>query len=82
MSLSNAQKRLGFTFESFRAQAIPVHRMLAEAQSEIKDPGVDFIQRVKEKVYDLVLDHLDIEGYPSEADPNFKEANVSVSSVP
>ncbi|KAA8897860.1 hypothetical protein FN846DRAFT_224806 [Sphaerosporella brunnea] len=77
MSLSNAQKRLGFTFRTFGAQAIQVDHMLAEAKGGIEGPEMDSIQKVKEKVYDVMLDHLEIEGYPTEADPDFKEANVS-----
>ncbi|KAA8898902.1 hypothetical protein FN846DRAFT_194803 [Sphaerosporella brunnea] len=51
--------------------------MLAEAKGGIEGLGMDAIQKVKEKVYDLILDHLEIEGYPTEADPDFKEANVN-----
>ncbi|KAF8538493.1 hypothetical protein BDD12DRAFT_152826 [Trichophaea hybrida] len=77
MSTSDAQKRLGFTFRTFGSQAIPVDRMLAEAKGGIEGLGMDATQKVKEKVYDLILDHLEIESYPTEADPDFKEANVS-----
>ncbi|KAA8909404.1 hypothetical protein FN846DRAFT_889014 [Sphaerosporella brunnea] len=77
MSLSNAQKSLGFRFRTFGAQAIPVDHMLAEARGGIEGPEMDSIRKVKEKVYDLILDHLEIEGYPTEADPDFKVANVS-----
>ena len=51
--------------------------MLGEAKGGIEGLGMDAIRRVKEKLYDLMLDHLEIEGYPTEADPDFKEANIS-----
>ncbi|KAF8534297.1 hypothetical protein BDD12DRAFT_896351 [Trichophaea hybrida] len=57
VSISDAQKRLGFMFRTFGSQAIPVDH--------------------QREVYDLILDHLEIEGYPMESDPDFKEANVS-----
>jgi hypothetical protein len=34
------------------------------------------IQKIKENVYDLILNHLEIEGYLMESDPEFKEANI------
>ncbi|KAL7271813.1 hypothetical protein RUND412_005401 [Rhizina undulata] len=37
----------------------------------------DGILPVKEKVYDGLVGQLEIEGYPSEADPDFKEANIN-----
>ena len=46
--------------------------MLANASHILE--GTDTI---KERVYDRILEYLEIEGYPTEASVNFKEANVS-----
>lgn len=64
MTIAQAQNRLGFRFKTFESHAIPVDRMLAEAQGGIESLRMDAILKVKEKVYDLVLDHLEIEGFP------------------
>ncbi|KAF8428239.1 hypothetical protein EV426DRAFT_714443, partial [Tirmania nivea] len=32
---------------------------------------------IKEKVYDRIVEYLDIEGYPTEVNRYFKEANIS-----
>lgn len=51
--------------------------MLTETRVGIEGLGMDAVQKTKEKVYDLMLDHLEIEGYRTESDADFKEANVS-----
>lgn len=53
-------------------RAVPVHQMLANASHILK--GTDTI---KERVYDRIVEYLEIEGYPTEASADFKEANVS-----
>lgn len=37
----------------------------------------DDILMTKEKVYDRILEYLQIEGYPAEGDPDFKESNIN-----
>ena len=32
---------------------------------------------IKKRVYDGIVEHIEIEGYPTEADPDFKEANIN-----
>ena len=75
--IPDAQKRPGFSFKTFGSQEIPVDRMLTETRVGIEGLGMDAVQKTKEKVYDLMLDYLEIEGYRTESDPDFKEANVS-----
>jgi len=43
----------------------------------IEAVGVDTIKATKDKVYDRILEHLKVEGYPMEGDPDFKEVNVN-----
>lgn len=39
--------------------------------------GGDAILKPKQRVYDAIVDYLEIEGYPTEANLDFKEANIS-----
>ena len=50
--------------------------MLAEAGCTIDENNKD-IQEAKRQVFNAILLSLDLEGYPTETDPNFNEANVS-----
>lgn len=72
MTIEEAEKRLGISFE---IRAIPVRRMLERAKPVVG--GDDAILKTKQRVYDAIVDHLEIEGYPTEANPDFKEANIS-----
>ncbi|RPB15816.1 hypothetical protein P167DRAFT_542534 [Morchella conica CCBAS932] len=51
--------------------------MLANAKYSLGGGCLDAILKTKEKVYDGIVEHLEIEGYPTEANPDFKEANIS-----
>ncbi|KAF8538993.1 hypothetical protein BDD12DRAFT_883625 [Trichophaea hybrida] len=59
------------------SEALLVERMLAEAR--YKPEGEDFnaILETKEKVYEKMVRYLKIEGNPSEANADFKEANIN-----
>lgn len=72
MTIAQAEERLGFRIRSLKG--IPVQRMLANA-NEGESP--DAILTTKEKVYDHILEYLQIEGYPTEGDPDFKESNIN-----
>lgn len=50
------------------------HGMLANANHSLKKVELD---ANKEKVYDRLVDYLESEGYPTEADVDFNETNVS-----
>ena len=65
-----AEDRLGFRMRQLNA--IPVARMLAEAKYEPKGHGM---KEIKKQVYSDIVKYLDSEGYPTESDPNFNEAN-------
>ncbi|RPA91443.1 hypothetical protein L873DRAFT_1794845 [Choiromyces venosus 120613-1] len=72
-----AERRLGFPFEKFERQAIPVSRMLAEATPAIDGLRKDEIKETKENVYHNIIEFLEGEGYPTESTEDFNEANVN-----
>ncbi|CCX32304.1 hypothetical protein FPQ18DRAFT_377202 [Pyronema domesticum] len=57
-------------------RAKPFDRMLVGTQYSAEGADSDAISKTKDKVYEI-LGYLDIECYPSEADANFKVANVN-----
>ncbi|RPB18438.1 hypothetical protein L211DRAFT_871808 [Terfezia boudieri ATCC MYA-4762] len=71
MTIPEAEKRLGV---EFTLRAITVKKMV-EGKSALL--GKDSISKIKKKVYDNLVGYLEIEGYPSEVDPDFKEANIT-----
>jgi len=66
-----------FDFEELESDTISVDHMLAEAKHGIKDIGGDAIKATKEKVYARLVEYLQFQCYPSELNPNFKEANLN-----
>ena len=72
MSIEDAEERLGVTMSSIRGNSIAVEDMLVQCAYAVED-----ISKSKEKVYDHILEHLEMEGYPGEEDPDFKESNVN-----
>ncbi|KAF8532805.1 hypothetical protein BDD12DRAFT_809643 [Trichophaea hybrida] len=75
MSRLQAEKRLGFRIRSIKA--ISVDRMLANAKYSLRGEYLDVILKTKERVYDNIVEYLAIEGYPTEGDPDFKEASIN-----
>jgi hypothetical protein len=75
MTIQEAEHRLGFRFGSLRPK--PVEDMLANAKHNLEGLDKDIIINTKEKVYSRIVEYLEVEGYPTEANPDFKEANIS-----
>jgi hypothetical protein len=75
ISQADAEKRLGFRMGSLKALA--VGSMLAEAGYTPEQVDSDAVLKTKEEVYRQIVQYLGIEGYPLEADTDFKKANVS-----
>jgi len=77
MSIRDAEKRLGVRIAALRAT--PIDTMLAKPKHSLgrADVNKETVDAVKAVVYDQILQYIDIEGYPTEADPDFKEANMS-----
>ncbi|KAF8423831.1 hypothetical protein EV426DRAFT_711069 [Tirmania nivea] len=66
MTIQESEKRLGVRLNE--AIAVPVDRIPVEEK---------VILSSKEEVYEQIVRYLDIEGYPTEASADFKEAKVS-----
>ncbi|KAF8458534.1 hypothetical protein BDZ91DRAFT_743101 [Kalaharituber pfeilii] len=62
------QRRLGFDFESFQSRAVSLSRMLEGLKCDVTK---EVISKTKELVYDLVVRHLKVEGYPTGANGDF-----------
>ncbi|KAG0643675.1 hypothetical protein HOY80DRAFT_944802 [Tuber brumale] len=77
VTLAEAEKRLGFRFNNFERHGISVSHMLSEAKPEIEGLGKDQVQETKERVYDQIVQFIECEGYPTESDEDFKEANIN-----
>lgn len=73
MSLLEAEDRLGFRMQTIKTTS--AKDMLIEANYMLE--GEDSILKTKEKVYDQIVQYLAIEGYPTEANPYFKESSIS-----
>ena len=70
MSVGAAQERLGIRFEHI--EAVAPHKMLVESTH-----NVEKLDKLKEKVYERIVEFLSVEGYPEEGTLYFKKANVN-----
>jgi len=77
MSLVAAEKRLGLNFQTFVSEATSVDRMLAEAGCVGGNIVDAIINGMKQKVSSNIFEYLNFEGYPTEACPDFKRANIN-----
>ncbi|KAG0639089.1 hypothetical protein HOY80DRAFT_1001257 [Tuber brumale] len=75
MTIGDAEIKLGFRMITLESGAVPVEEML-KGNAYLKE-AEECLMKTRERVYDRIRDHLTAEGYPSEADPYFKEANAS-----
>jgi len=75
ISRIDAEKRLGVEMETLDNEAIPVSKMLAEAGYTIEENNKG-IQEAKRQVYKAILQYLDLEGYPTETNPDYNGNNV------
>jgi hypothetical protein len=73
MTQEQAEDRLGFTFRSLNENAILVDNMLANVKNRLEG---EVLEATKEMVYDYILQYLLVEGYPTHADEDFKEAGI------
>ena len=72
MIILEAGKRLGISMEYL--PAVPVDQMLADAKHDLEQ---DVILKTERMVYRQIRQYLRLEGFPSEANPGFNEANVN-----
>lgn len=76
ISMPAAEERLKITLPELTRQAIPVAEMLAKTGYILEDGNL-FLVRIKDRVYNRILDHLEGEGYPLESYMFFREANIN-----
>ncbi|KAI5799246.1 hypothetical protein DFH27DRAFT_525801 [Peziza echinospora] len=76
VSMEEAESRLGFRIQLLESQAISVATMLGNAKRKLED-GDAILESTKDKIYDRIVDHIEGEGYPTEADRNFKGVNIN-----
>ncbi|KAF8416250.1 hypothetical protein EV426DRAFT_721862 [Tirmania nivea] len=72
MTIAQAEERLNIRLNE--VPLISLDEMLATAKHTVKKADVD---AMKEKLHERVVEYLEGEGYPAEANPEFKESNVS-----
>ncbi|KAG0138697.1 hypothetical protein HOY82DRAFT_544583 [Tuber indicum] len=77
VTMEEAEKRLGFRFVKFEKHAVSVSQMLAEVKPAIEGLGEDQVQETKEKIYDRIVELFHVEGYPTESNEDYKEANIN-----
>ena len=79
LSHREAEKRLGFNLRTFDLHAISVTQMLATADQEAKIQGLmgEEVKEAKETVYGRIAEYLEGEGYPSDMNEDFTEANIN-----
>lgn len=77
MSLLDAEKRLGFEFQSIKV--VSISDLIAAVGSDIFEDaeGAAVFKNMKEKIYNNIVDHIGFEGYPLESTADFSEGNVS-----
>ena len=72
MPVAEAEERLGFRMKNIQAMSTAI--MLANAQNSME---ADAVKQTKERVYQRIVEYLDIEGYPTDSDTNFKAGNIN-----
>ena len=71
MTIAEAEARLNFGLDEVKA--MPVDRMLAMAKHSVNAD----VDAMREKIYERLVEHIESEGYPTEANKDYKEANVN-----
>jgi len=69
--MSNPSHRIRRCLFEQQIRAVPFETMLANTAY-----GTERADVMKGRVYDRILEYLNIEGYPQDANPDFNEANV------
>ncbi|CUS10779.1 unnamed protein product [Tuber aestivum] len=77
VSMLDAEKRLRLIFREFERSTISTSQMLAQVKSDIKGLQDDQLQQAKEEVFNNMVGFIEVEGYPTELDEDFKVANIN-----
>ena len=76
ISHEDVEEILDFPMAALGCEALPVGRMLAEAGYAPEGEDLETVLNTKEEVYKGIVRYLDLEGYPTELNPDFNEANI------
>ncbi|PUU82936.1 hypothetical protein B9Z19DRAFT_1061476 [Tuber borchii] len=71
MTRDETEERLGIPLTTM---GIPIEKMITSKDRLL---GEDVIGRLKEKIYNSLVDYLKVIGYPTEANSHYKEANIN-----
>ncbi|PUU73691.1 hypothetical protein B9Z19DRAFT_1111067 [Tuber borchii] len=77
MNTQETEERLGLIFKKFERDAVSISQMLADAKPEFKGLGEEQVEGTKKKIFNNIIDLINVEGYPSEANDDFNKANVN-----
>lgn len=69
VTTEEAEKRLGFRLEKLQSEALPIEKIIGHKNLNLLD--------LKSKVYERIVEYLDVEGYPTMASDDFKEININ-----
>jgi len=72
MTIAQAEQRLNVGLDEI--PFMDVDEMLATAKHPVKKADVD---AMKKKLYERLLEYMEAEGYPTEANAEFNESNIS-----
>lgn len=75
ISHGDAEEIPGFPMGTLKRKALPVGRMLTEA-GYAPEEDLEAALNTKEEVYKRIVRYIDLEGYPTELNPDFNEANI------
>jgi len=74
ISLLDAEKRLGFEFQSIKVICLSDITTAAVRDGVLDEADV---WHIKEKIYNNIVDYIGFEGYPSESTADFSEGNIN-----
>lgn len=72
MTRPKIEKKSNFSIRSMKGKSV---------ETKLEALGIDGIQATKEKVYDCMLEYVEVEGYPSEEDSKEASINHLVCSI-
>ncbi|RPA88448.1 hypothetical protein L873DRAFT_1824504 [Choiromyces venosus 120613-1] len=78
MTVREAEKRLGSRM--YELEEMPLDRMLANAK-HLEGVDANVILKAKEKVYEQIVQNLEMEGYPTEASADFRVSDLVFSII-
>jgi len=75
--MQQAEKRLGLQFHQWERSCVPFNKMLAQDGLKTESIHGGQFQKIKQRIYDKIVEYLEAEGYPTESIDDFNAANVN-----